>query len=153
MATRCTLKTAGHASIHLRYTICRCCHRVASLQGSEQLQTADIKSLTVWLISRCNEPAYHPSCDLLPNMLHYNQSIQLRTYQQLLPSVAIHAYRILLKELFLPYKGLNQELVHKNRAASLPLSLSDASSVFKGNIAKPVTGPSLNQFDAFTAAL
>jgi hypothetical protein len=46
-----------------------------------------------------------------------------------------------------------QELIDKNRAASFPVGISDASSVPKGTIAQPVTGPSLDQFSAITAAL
>jgi hypothetical protein len=46
-----------------------------------------------------------------------------------------------------------QELIDKNRAASFPVGISDASSVPKGTIAQPVTGPLLDQFSAITAAL
>lgn len=46
-----------------------------------------------------------------------------------------------------------QELVDKNRAASFPVGVSDASSISKGTMAQPVTGPSLDQFSAITAAL
>jgi len=46
-----------------------------------------------------------------------------------------------------------QELVDKNRAASFPVGILDASSVPKGTVAQPVTGPSLDQFSAITAAL
>jgi len=46
-----------------------------------------------------------------------------------------------------------QELVDKNRAASFPVGIPDASSGLQGTIAQPVTGPSLNQFSAITAAL
>ena len=46
-----------------------------------------------------------------------------------------------------------QELVDKNRAASFPVGILDASSIPKGTIAQPVTGPSLDQFSAITAAL
>ena len=46
-----------------------------------------------------------------------------------------------------------QELVDKNRAASFPVGIPDASSVPKGTVAQPVTGPSLDQFSAITAAL
>ncbi len=65
--------------------------------------------------------------------------------------VAVHAYRIMLKELPLPYKGLKQELIDMDRAANRPLGLYDASSVFIGTVAKPVAGP-LGQSDAITAA-
>lgn len=67
--------------------------------------------------------------------------------------VAVLAYRILLKELLLPHKGLNQELVNINRAASLPLGLYDVGSVFRGTVTQPVTGPSLGQSGVTTAAL
>lgn len=46
-----------------------------------------------------------------------------------------------------------QELVDKNRAASFPVGIPDANSVLKGTMAQPMTGPSLDQFSAITAAL
>ncbi|DBB11172.1 TPA: hypothetical protein ACH3X3_006625 [Trebouxia sp. C0006] len=52
-----------------------------------------------------------------------------------------------------PAPAFLQELVDKNRAASFPVGIPDASSGLQGTIAQPVTGPSLNQFSAITAAL
>ncbi|DBA78206.1 TPA: hypothetical protein ACH3X2_008167 [Trebouxia sp. C0005] len=118
MAVRHNLKTAGRASVHLRYTTCMCCHHVASLQGPTQLQAADVESVTMWLVCRCGEPAYHPRCDLLPTTLHYSPLRHVPTSSCC--QVAVHAYRIFLEELPLPDKGLNQEHVDKNRIASLP---------------------------------
>ncbi len=46
-----------------------------------------------------------------------------------------------------------QEFVDKNRAASFPVGISDTSSVPKGTVAQPVTGTSLDQFSAISAAL
>jgi hypothetical protein len=48
---------------------------------------------------------------------------------------------------------MEPELVNKSRAASLPLGLYDASSVFTKTVAKPETGPSLGQSDAIAAAI
>ncbi len=94
---------------------------------------------------------------LRDNHLHYKIQCDQRAEQRpYLPAAAllgcqgrVHG----LHAVTLPHKGWNQELVNRTRAASLPLGLYDASSNFTGTVAKSVTGPSLGQSDAITAAL
>ncbi|DBA76331.1 TPA: hypothetical protein ACH3X1_010043 [Trebouxia sp. C0004] len=52
-----------------------------------------------------------------------------------------------------PAPAFLQELVDKNKAASFPVGIHDASIIPKGTVAQPVTGTSLDQFSAITAAL